>query len=232
MVIGARAAVWSALPFPGRAGAATIDAMTARDPAPFAAVPGSLRGLCLRPLRLEDVPAAAAIERASFSEGWPMTAFERELTLNRAARYIVAERPAAASSHALERELVGFAGLWLMLDEAHVVTVAVAPELRGQGLGRLLVHGLIDVAQQHEMSVATLECRESNAAARTLYRAYGFYEVGIRRRYYADTREDAIIMTTEELDSPPFRERLARLEAELAARLPGVSPRVPERNGA
>lgn len=197
-----------------------------QDPA-SATPPGSRVGsLRLRMMRLEDAPAAAAIERASFSEGWPLTAFERELSLNPAARYVALEGAAPPGSHALEREVVGFAGLWLMLDEAHVVSVAVAEQHRGRGLGRLLVHGLVDVAYQHKMSVATLECRESNVAARSLYREYGFHEVGVRKRYYADTHEDAIIMTTEELDSPAYRERYARLAASLAARLPGVSLQV------
>jgi len=180
--------------------------------------------LVLRMMRLTDIPAVAGIEGAAFSEQWPHTAFEREISVNTAARYITLERVPPAAAPGNEGEAIGFAGLWLMLDEAHVVSVAVAPALQGHGLGRLLVHALVDVARRHQMSVATLECRESNAVARSLYRAYGFYEVGRRKRYYADNHEDAIIMTTEELGSPPYRERFARLEATLAARLPGVHP--------
>jgi ribosomal-protein-alanine N-acetyltransferase len=175
-------------------------------------------------MRLADVPAVAAIERDAFSEQWPPTAFEREIAVNSAARYITLVRAPLAASRASESEVVGFAGLWLMLDEAHVVSVAVAPAFQGHGLGRLLLHALVDVARKHQMSVATLECRESNAVARALYGTYGFYEVGRRKRYYADNREDALIMTTEELESPPYRERFARLEAALAIRLPGVLP--------
>jgi ribosomal-protein-alanine N-acetyltransferase len=188
-------------------------------PAPIAGA-----SLALRMMRLADVPAVAGIERAAFSEQWPHTVFEREISVNRAARYITLMRVPPAALQSNEGEVVGFAGLWLMFDEAHVVSVAVAPAFQGHGLGRLLVHGLIDVARKHQMSVATLECRESNAVARSLYRAYGFYEVGRRKRYYADNREDAIIMTTEELDCPPYRERFARLESALAVLLPGVHP--------
>jgi ribosomal-protein-alanine N-acetyltransferase len=112
--------------------------------------------------------------------------------------------------------------MWLMVDEAHVVTVAVLPSERRRGYGRALVHGLVGLAIEHGMHAATLEVRVSNAAARALYGAYGFYEVGLRKRYYSDNHEDAVIMTTEELQGPAYRTRLERLENELARRLPGL----------
>jgi len=162
-----------------------------------------------------DVAEVMAVERASYSAGWPATAFERELTQNAMARYVVLRDPASSA-------VAGFAGLWLMVDEAHVVTVAVVPEFRRRGYGRALVHGLVDVAIEHQMALATLEVRESNAAARALYREYGFYEVGVRKRYYADNREDAVIMTTEDIQSEPYRGRLERLAGQLEARFPGI----------
>ncbi len=165
-------------------------------------------------MRPDDVRAVMAVERASFASGWPSTAFERELSQNDMARYLVLEHDGL---------ILGFAGLWLMLDEAHVVTVAVTPEHRGKGYGRLLVHGLVGLARASAMSVATLECRVSNTPARALYGRYGFYEVGLRKKYYSDNQEDAVIMTTEELEGPPYRRRLAMLEAELAEKLPGVN---------
>lgn len=176
-------------------------------------------GLLLRMMRADDVPEVMAIERASFEAGWPATAFERELSQNQMARYIVAERPAPGME---QGSIAGFAGLWLMLDEAHVVTVAVLPHMRGRGIGRLLVHGLIELARESAMSVATLECRVSNAVARRLYSGYGFYEVGVRKRYYSDNQEDAVIMTTEELASPAYERRLTRLASHLQAMIPGV----------
>ncbi|MCZ2110933.1 MAG: hypothetical protein LC118_15425, partial [Dehalococcoidia bacterium] len=81
---------------------------------------------------------------------------------------------------------------------------------------------LILLARSEAMQAATLEVRESNEAARALYRRYGFYEVGVRKRYYADNGEDAIIMTTEEFDSPAFVRRLAGLETEIERRFPGA----------
>lgn len=160
------------------------------------------------------MPEVMAVERLAYSPGWPATAFERELTQNGMARYVVLN---AAG------RIAGFAGLWLMVDEAHVVTVAVLPEERGKGLGAALVHALMNVAIEHQMTLATLEVRESNAPARALYRGYGFYEVGVRKRYYADNREDAIIMTTEDIQSPAYRQRLERLARRLEARHPGIN---------
>ncbi len=166
-------------------------------------------------MRREDMPEVMAVERAAYSPGWPATAFERELTQNAMARYVVLRPPGSS-------EVAGFAGLWLMVDEAHVVTVAVLPENRRCGYGRALVHALIEVARHHEMASATLEVRASNDAARALYRGYGFYEVGERKRYYSDNREDAIIMTTEDLHSPAFNARLERLGEHLRQRFPGI----------
>jgi ribosomal-protein-alanine N-acetyltransferase len=177
--------------------------------------------LLLRAMRPADVPAVAAIEDASFSAGWPRTEFERELARNPVARYVVLER-ARQEANGAPRALVGFGGIWLLLDEAHVVTVAVAPAYRRRGYGRLLVHGLVGLARSLGMHVGTLECRVSNTAARQLYREYGFYEVGSRRRYYADNGEDAVIMTTEELSSPAYLERYERLGRKLESCLPGA----------
>jgi len=184
----------------------------------FASRPDAPRGLRLRAMDVADIPQVVRIEGDSFSAGWPKTAYERELTLNQTAHYIVLEREGAG--------LVGFAGMWCLLDEAHVVTVAVSPAERGHGYGKLLVHALLDLALDLGMQVATLECRVSNDVARALYRAYGFYDVGLRKAYYSDNREDAVIMTTEEIASAAYRERYRRLEDELTARFPEVVPRM------
>ncbi len=167
-----------------------------------------------------DIPAVMAVERAAYTSGWPTTAFERELTTNAMARYLVARAPAPAPA------VVAFGGLWLMVDQAHIVTIAVLPELQRRGYGRLVLHGLVELAAASGMDSVTLEVRPSNQAARALYRRYGFYEVGLRKRYYADNHEDAIIMTTEALDSPAYLQRLERLRAELESRFPaGIDAR-------
>lgn len=165
-----------------------------------------------------DIPEVMALERAAYSKGWPATAFERELTQNAMARYVVLRE-------ATTGRMLAFGGLWLMVGEAHVVTVAVLPEEQRRGLGRAVVHALIELAAESGMELATLEVRVSNEAARALYRAYGFYEVGTRKRYYSDNGEDAVIMTTEGLETPAYQERLERLARVLDERFPGIVPR-------
>lgn len=148
----------------------------------------------LRYMRRDDIPAVATIDQDPAAESWTAATYARELE-NAAARYIVVE--------AMPGYVAGLAGAWLIVDELHVITVAVRVPDRGRALGALLVHGLITIAREHGLSVATLECRVSNDVARALYRRFGFHDVGLRRRYYADG-EDAVIMTTEALDSEGF----------------------------
>jgi ribosomal-protein-alanine N-acetyltransferase len=169
-----------------------------------------------------DIDAVVAIEHVAFEQSWPATAFAQELRGNRAARYVVCEVAEGEGSP----RIVGFAGLWLQFDQAHVVTVAVPPEERRHGYGRLLVHALLLVAESLGMTDATLEVRASNVAARGLYRRYGFHEVGERKRYYADNGEDAVIMTTEGFASAGHRERMDRLRSVLDERFPGALERL------
>jgi ribosomal-protein-alanine N-acetyltransferase len=168
--------------------------------------------LRIEPMRLDDLPAVHVIERASFSTPWPDTAYRAELETNRLATYLVARSGG---------EIVGFAGIWLMVDEAHVTTFAVHPAWRRQGIGERLLVALLDAAIARRAREATLEVRLSNLAARRLYEKFGFRPVGLRPRYYSDNGEDALIMTTEPLDEPAMRQRLARLRAELEREEPG-----------
>jgi ribosomal-protein-alanine N-acetyltransferase len=155
-------------------------------------------------MRLDDVGAVHEIERLSFRTPWPAYAFEQELRGNRLARYVVARAGAA---------IVGFAGLWLMVDEAHVTTFGVHPEWRRQGIGRQLLLGLVDVALELGARRMTLEVRASNEPAQELYRSFGFEEAGRRPRYYTDDGEDALVMTTPGLGTPDMR-RLIGAERE------------------
>jgi ribosomal-protein-alanine N-acetyltransferase len=127
-------------------------------------------------------------------------------------------RPAATLARSNER-IVGFAGMWLMLDEAHVTTIGVKRDLRGLGLGEVLFATLLQIAIEVGAHRSTLEVRVSNHSAQALYRKYGFHDEGVRRRYYSDNNEDALIMWSDRLESPQFRSKYAELRAELSQRL-------------
>jgi ribosomal-protein-alanine N-acetyltransferase len=164
---------------------------------------------------LDDLPAVQRIERSSFVPPWPEGAYRNEITTNRLATYLVARAG---------DDVVGFGGLWLMVDEAHVTTFAVDPRWRRRRIGERLLLAMLDVATARGAREATLEVRLSNVAARRLYEKYGFRPVGLRPRYYSDNGEDALIMTTESLAEPAMRARLAALRAALDAAGPIVAP--------
>ena len=157
----------------------------------------------VEPMRLEDVPAVHRIERASFPVPWPDFAFRQEIQTNRLAHYLVVR----AGS-----QTVGYGGLWLMVDEAHITTFAVLPEWRRRGIGGRLMVALMQVALDLNARVMTLEVRLSNRAARALYAQFGFRPVGVRPRYYSNNAEDALIMPTEPLSMPDMVARMAEME--------------------
>lgn len=110
------------------------------------------------------------------------------------------------------RRIVGYASLWLMVDEAHLTSIAVRQIHRRQGIGELLLIGIMRLSLQMKARVVTLETRVSNMGAQALYEKYGFNRVGMRRRYYSDNGEDAVIMTTDDITSPSFQMRFGDLE--------------------
>ncbi len=190
----------------------------------------------------DDITQVADVERESFPSMWPQTAYKRELA-NKLARYLVLtelrdtpiEPPAtgglwgalrrlvgsepAAGSH---EYLLGFIGLWLMVGEAHIVTVAVRQRYRRMGIGERLVIAALELALECDQEVATLEVRASNDAAQQLYAKYGFARLGLRKRYYTDNNEDAVIMTTPDLASDGFWSRLDELRARHRAEYPDL----------
>jgi [ribosomal protein S18]-alanine N-acetyltransferase len=165
-------------------------------------------------MKVEDLPAVHEIERESFSTPWPAHAYRQELETNRLAHYMVAR---------WGDQIIGFAGIWLLVDEAHITTFAVRRTWRRHGVGERLLLALLDLSRSRGAHEATLEVRPSNMPARRLYEKYGFMPVGVRRNYYSDDREDALIMTTPELASREMRGRLAALERSLEARLRAAS---------
>lgn len=168
--------------------------------------------LVIEPMTHADLPAVQAIEKASFTTPWPSYAYRNEIETNRLAHYLVVRAG---------RDVVAYAGVWLLVDEAHVTTFAVAPAWRRRRIGERLLVALLDLAIERGAREATLEVRLSNLAARRLYEKYGFRPVGIRPRYYSDDHEDALIMTTEPLTGPAMTALLAARRAEVAA-LPAI----------
>jgi ribosomal-protein-alanine N-acetyltransferase len=185
----------------------------------------------LRAMTVADLPQIATIEGESFPSSWPSSAYKRELQQNNLARYIVAARQGAPPP---EREglgrvlrgirgmfgrepgpppelVAGFIGVWFMVDETHIVTVAVRASERRRGVGELLLLAAFDLSSERGLQALTLECRVSNTAAQALYEKYGFQRLGIRKRYYTDNNEDALIMTTPSLEDPAYAAQVERL---------------------
>jgi ribosomal-protein-alanine N-acetyltransferase len=167
------------------------------------------------PMRVTDLPAVHAIERASFESPWPTDAYRSELETNRLAQYLVVRAG---------DEIAAYGGMWLMVDEAHVITFAVHPLWRRQHVGGRLLLAMLDLAIDAGAHEATLEVRLSNLPARRLYEKFGFRPVGLRPRYYTDNGEDALIMTTDQLRDPPMRQRIAGLREAIDAAPPPLPP--------
>jgi len=191
----------------------------------------------LQPMRVQDIPEVLEIERACFSMPWSSHAYRYEIEENTLSWYVVA-RPAPAptargvlgkirrlSQLAPPRTpIIGYGGFWLMVDEAHISTLAVAPPYRRRGVGELLLLTMIEEARRRGAATVTLEVRVSNLPAQRLYEKYGFTIQGRRVRYYSDNGEDAYIMTTPPLRSASYREMLAALKARLYERLSAEKP--------
>lgn len=138
-----------------------------------------------RRMKIEDLEGVYKVELSAFSDPWSFSAFKSEMK-NKLAKYIVAEDE--------NGKIVGYIGVWYIIDEAHINNVAVHKEHRGKQIGSMLMEYLIEVCLEDSINSITLEVRKSNEIAQNLYRKYGFKPGGIRKEYYSDNREDAIIM--------------------------------------
>jgi [ribosomal protein S18]-alanine N-acetyltransferase len=201
--------------------------------------------LVVEAMELEDIPQVLEVDRESYSLPWPASAYRREILHNRNARYFVLRetdhvpldgdpshddrprfpfgffrRPTRSEDAAPERTgtVVGYAGMWLMLDEAHITTIAMRTDWRGKGLGELLLASLLETAFDVGAHRVTLEVRVSNEPAQNLYRKYGFSQEGVRPRYYSDNNEDAYIMTTSNIRDHGYRATFEELVRALRAR--------------
>ncbi len=151
-------------------------------------------GVSFRRMTVRDIDQVMQIERASFSAPWSRNAFLGELTENHFARYVLM----------FEGEtMIGYGGMWVIIDEAHVTNIAVSPEHRGKHRGEQLLRRMMAEAVAEGARRMTLEVRVSNMPAQGLYRKLGFKDAGIRKGYYTDNREDALIMWA---DLPPLPE--------------------------
>jgi ribosomal-protein-alanine N-acetyltransferase len=199
-------------------------------------------GYIIRRMQDRDIPQALEIDREAFPTQWPhptYASFKQELR-NRLACYIVIAKPVESEMieqnpgnrkfwqkllHLFDQErffgeeistpkeyIVGIAGFWAMVDEAHITTLAVRDPYRRQGVGERLLIEIIEMAVQFNANVVTLEARVSNKQAQTLYEKYGFQKVGLRKAYYTDNGEDALIMTTDSLTSNAFQSHFQQLK--------------------
>ena len=146
----------------------------------------------IRRMTLEDAENVWRIETATFPTPWSLRDFEHEMRENPCARYLVAVR---------DGQIIGFAGIHIVLDEGHITNIAVIRDERGKGIGRRLTQALLQYAANLGVAYVTLEVRENNEAAKQLYRSLGFIKVGVRKKYY-EGQTDAHIMVTDQMPPP------------------------------
>jgi ribosomal-protein-alanine N-acetyltransferase len=194
----------------------------------------------VRPMQPLHLPSVMAIEHTAFALPWPESAYRHEITRNELAHYYVLCFDGPVTLHAgaddvgLWQRLVrtfrapadptgeivlGYGGFWMMVDEAHISTLAVRQDVRGRGMGELLLMALLEEARRLGAAVATLEVRVSNIVAQSLYRKYGFEVVGQRKAYYQDNGEDALIMTTPQFRLADYWQLVSDHRAALMKRL-------------
>ncbi len=162
--------------------------------------------LRLAPMRSRDIKHVLAIEQAVYPRPWSHRLFADELAQRKSRIYRTAW---------IERDLVGFAGLMLIEEDAHVNNIAVDPAWQGRGIATVLLLDLARSAIERGSRHLTLEVRVGNEPALALYRRFGMAPVGLRPNYYAETGEDALVMWARSIDSDTYQARLASIEAEL-----------------
>ena len=168
--------------------------------------PNAYDRLVIEPMTDNDVKDVLRIEQQSFSTTWPSNAFFQELHDNKLAHYFVGR---------LGNRIVAYGGIWVILEDSHVTTIAVSPDFRGRKYGEIMLLHLLDEAMSRGASWMTLEVRESNTVAQALYRKYGFTTVSTRKGYYSDNNENALVMWAGNLKSEIYKNRLRALRAAL-----------------
>ncbi len=166
----------------------------------------------IRLMNERDITLVSALDREVFPDMKMPTNFRNELN-NCLAHYVVACKDDLPAGD-INNNIVGYAGLWIMVGEAHVVNLAVSHNYRRQGIGELLLIAVIELALSMYCSMITLEVRVSNTTAQKLYQKYGVTVRGIRPGYYTDNREDGVIMTVDNIDSRDFKEEFKKLKSD------------------
>ncbi|OGO30885.1 MAG: ribosomal-protein-alanine N-acetyltransferase [Chloroflexi bacterium RBG_16_56_11] len=203
----------------------------------------------VRPMDREDLPQINEIDREAFPTQWPPANYRQELQNKLAHYLVVYDdsrkvtppaglsrqcpfrlfnwlssllrhrSPRDDSPPEVQHYIAGFSGIWLLVDEAHITNIAVRQQYQGKGIGELLLIATIDLARELKACTMTLEVRASNKVAQNLYSKYGFAQTGLRRGYYLDNREDAIIMSTDDINSDSFQAHLQQRRQALATKL-------------
>jgi ribosomal-protein-alanine N-acetyltransferase len=153
----------------------------------------AIADVLIQPMSYHDIPYIEQLEQLCFAAPWPGDAYRHELAHNKLSSYWVMRPGVQASDNA--PPILAYGGYWLMGTEAHIMTIATHPDYRRQGLGRRLLETMIDHARSAGAVEITLEVRAGNRAAQAMYASMGFVVVGVRKRYYTDNGEDAILMT-------------------------------------
>ena len=143
-----------------------------------------MSNLEIREFNINDIEELYEVELTSFNDPWSKESFKDELN-NEIAHYLVGS---------INNKVVAYIGAWFILDEAHITNVAVKSDFRRQKIAKQLITAFIVLAKKHQITSITLEVRASNIPAQSLYQQFGFEKQGLRKRYYADNNEDAIIM--------------------------------------
>lgn len=183
----------------------------------------------VEPMTIGDIDQVMAIERVVFAAPWSARAYRYEITKNAHSTMLVVRKALTPAGPLVQlgrllglgapMPLLGYAGFWLLVDEAHICTIAVQPKWQGQGFGELLLISLLEHGMKLGASRATLEVRVSNNSARALYEKYGFETISRRKEYYTDNKEDAYIMTTLPFETDQFQVNLDGRRRKLYDRL-------------
>ncbi len=165
-----------------------------------------LNTLHIVPMTPQDMERVIEIENLSYPSPWPESAFLAELAKGEVCYYRVAK---------FDGKIIGYCGVWVLIDEGHITTLAVHPDFRRLGIASYLLFNVFDEAVRRKLCTITLEVRISNAAAKNMYRKFGFSQAGFRRGYYLDNNEDAEIWTSQDLREPSYVQFMENLKQQI-----------------